>query len=85
MPPSGLWEMFEGDFADMCDGKFILVSMGGRACAKRVQKFLILYALIYFFNLLKNKSLTEICTPQTAHMGPPNAIYKLYFHGPTCH
>ena len=27
----GLGEMFEGDSADMCGGKFALVSMGGRA------------------------------------------------------
>ena len=27
----GLVEMFEGDSADMCAGKFLLVSMGGRA------------------------------------------------------
>ena len=26
----GLGEMFEGDSADMCAGKFLLVSMGGR-------------------------------------------------------
>ena len=27
----GLGEMFEGDSADMCAGKFPLVTMGGRA------------------------------------------------------
>ena len=27
----GLVEMFEGDYADTCAGKFPLVSMGGRA------------------------------------------------------
>ena len=27
----GMGEMFEGDSADMCAGKFPLVSMGGRA------------------------------------------------------
>ena len=31
MTSEGLGEMFEGDYADMCAGKFPLVSMGGRA------------------------------------------------------
>ena len=31
MTCEGLGEMFEGDSADMCAGKFPLVSMGGRA------------------------------------------------------
>ena len=31
MTSKGLWEMFEGDSADICGGKFPLVSMGGRA------------------------------------------------------
>ena len=31
MTSEGLGEMFEGDSADMCVGKFPLVSMGGRA------------------------------------------------------
>ena len=31
MTSEGLGEMFEGDSADMCAGKFLLVSMGGRA------------------------------------------------------
>ena len=31
MTYKGLGEMFEGDPADMCGGKFPLVSMGGRA------------------------------------------------------
>jgi hypothetical protein len=31
MTSAGLGEMFEGDSADMCAGKFLLVSMGGRA------------------------------------------------------
>ena len=31
MTSEGLGEMFEGDSADMCDGKFPLVLMGGRA------------------------------------------------------
>ena len=31
MTSEGLGEMFEGDSADMCSGKFPLVSMGGRA------------------------------------------------------
>jgi hypothetical protein len=31
MISEGLGEMFEGDFADTCAGKFPLVSMGGRA------------------------------------------------------
>jgi hypothetical protein len=37
MTSEGLGDMFEGDSADMCAGKFPLVSMGGRedhqACA----------------------------------------------------
>jgi hypothetical protein len=39
MNSKGLGEMLEGDSADMCAGKFPLVSMGGRveglACADR--------------------------------------------------
>ena len=39
MTSEGLGEMFEGDSADTCAGKFLLVSMGGRAeglaCADR--------------------------------------------------
>ena len=31
MTSEGLGEMFGGDSADMCAGKFSLVSMGGRA------------------------------------------------------
>ena len=31
MTSEGLGEMFEGDSADMCAGKFPLMSMGGRA------------------------------------------------------
>ena len=31
MTSEGLGEMFEGDSAVMCSGKFSLVSMGGRA------------------------------------------------------
>ena len=31
MTSEGLGEMFEGDSADMCAGKFPLVLMGGRA------------------------------------------------------
>ena len=31
MTSEGLGEMFEGDSANMCAGKFPLVSMGGRA------------------------------------------------------
>ena len=31
MTSEGLGEMFEGGSADMCAGKFLLVSMGGRA------------------------------------------------------
>ena len=31
MTSEGLGEMFEGDSADMCAGKFPQVSMGGRA------------------------------------------------------
>ena len=29
MTSEGLGEMFEGDSADMCTGKFLLMSMGG--------------------------------------------------------
>jgi hypothetical protein len=35
MTSGGLWEIFEGDFADMCAEKFPLVSIGGRAGAER--------------------------------------------------
>ena len=31
MTSEGLGEMFEGDYADMCAGKYPLVSMGGLA------------------------------------------------------
>ena len=31
MTSEGLGEMFEGESADMCAGKFLLVLMGGRA------------------------------------------------------
>ena len=31
MTSEGLGEMFEGDSADMCAGKFLLLLMGGRA------------------------------------------------------
>ena len=31
MTSNGLGELVEGDSADMCAGKFLLVSMGGRA------------------------------------------------------
>ena len=31
MNSEGLGEMFEGDSADMCAGKFLLMAMGGRA------------------------------------------------------
>ena len=31
MTYEGLWEMFEGNSADMCAGEFPLTSMGGRA------------------------------------------------------
>ena len=31
MTVEGLGEMFEGDSADMCGKKFLLMSMGGRA------------------------------------------------------
>jgi hypothetical protein len=31
MTCKGLGEMFEGDSADMCAGKFLLALMGGRA------------------------------------------------------
>ena len=31
MIPEGLGETFDGDFTDMCAGKFPLMSMGGQA------------------------------------------------------
>ena len=31
MTSEGLGEMFEGDSADVCAGKFLLISMGGQA------------------------------------------------------
>ena len=34
MTSEGMWEVFEGDSADTCTGKFPLVSMGGRADRK---------------------------------------------------
>ena len=37
MTSDGLGEMFEGDSADTCAGKFPLMSMGGRANVKRAQ------------------------------------------------
>ena len=53
MTSEGLGEMFEGDSADTCAGKFLVISMGGRAeglaCAdpgaraphRRERKFLV--------------------------------------------
>ena len=37
MTSEGLGEMFEGDSADMCAGKFPLLLMGGRAEGSRAQ------------------------------------------------
>ena len=37
MTSEGLGEMFDGDSADICAGKFPLVSMGGRAEGSRAQ------------------------------------------------
>ena len=37
MTSEGLGEMFEGDSADTCAGKFPLLSMGGRAEGLRAQ------------------------------------------------
>ena len=37
MTSEGLGEMFEGDSADTCAGKFPLVSMGGERTVKRAQ------------------------------------------------
>jgi hypothetical protein len=31
MTSEGFWEMFDGDFADMCAVKFSLMLMGGKA------------------------------------------------------
>ena len=38
MTSEGLGEMFEGDSADMCAGKFPLVSMGGLSGGSRVRR-----------------------------------------------
>ena len=39
MTSEGLWEMFEGDFADTCAEKFLLMLMGGRVkCAQTVSE-----------------------------------------------
>jgi hypothetical protein len=38
MTYEGLGEMFEGDSADMCGGKFPLVSMGGRSGGSSVRR-----------------------------------------------
>ena len=37
MTSEGLGEMFEGDSADMCAGKFLLVSMGAKRRVSRAQ------------------------------------------------
>ena len=37
MTSEGLGEVFEGDYADMCAGKFPLVSMGAERRVSRVQ------------------------------------------------
>ena len=53
MISEGLGEMFEGDFADTCAGKFSLVSMGGRAegleCADPVATIPIAPAEIFIY------------------------------------
>ena len=36
MTSEGLGEMFEGDSADMCAGKFSIVSIGGHYWSERV-------------------------------------------------
>ena len=38
MTSEGLGEMFEGDSADMCIGKFTLMSMGGEAEGSRMRR-----------------------------------------------
>ena len=64
MTSEGLGEMFEGDSADMCAGKFPLVSMGGQveglACADPVARtpivdsgfFFIMLSLSFFMFLI---------------------------------
>ena len=63
MTSEGLGEVFKGDSADMCAGKFLLVSMGGRAdcqaCADgergppwRERKFLHLFHTCTFVSLV---------------------------------
>ena len=59
MSSEGLGEMFEGDSADTCGGKFPLVSIGGRAedltCADLGARTPIsargIYCLVFFFFL----------------------------------
>ena len=50
MTSEGLREMFEGDSADTCDGKFPLMQMGGRAngqaCAEGERGVLVLLRLV---------------------------------------
>ena len=55
MTSEGLGEMFEGDSADTCTGKFLLMSMGGQAegimCEDphRRERNLVLFFLCYYF------------------------------------
>ena len=54
MTSEGLGEMFEGDSADTCAGKFPLISMGGRAeglaCADPGARTPIFLHICIFFN-----------------------------------
>ena len=64
MTSEGLGEMFEGDSADMCAGKFPLVSMGGRAEGSRAQtrEQGPPSALAEIINSLKSECLAVGCT-----------------------
>ena len=56
MTSEGSGEMFEGDAADMCGGKFLLISMGGQVeglvCADPGARTPIGMSRIFFFGLI---------------------------------
>jgi hypothetical protein len=65
MTSEGLGDMFEGDSADMCAEKFMLVSMGGRAeglvCVDPGARTLIgASGFFLLFSSLKNKKLLSL-------------------------
>ena len=81
MTSEGLGEMFEGDSADMCAGKFPLVSLGGRAeglaCADPVARTPIGASGIVLVNGTPEKCFygicyatdgTDLCTSLTIHV-----------------